>query len=56
MISQNGQTHFKNLTAFAFTERFVECVRLFWVIMPKSVKVGILQNYFTEKAKWNQVT
>ena len=35
-MSQNGQTHFKNLTAFA--ARFLKCVWPFWDIMHKGAK------------------
>ena len=30
-VAQNGQSHFKNLAAFA--ARFLKCVRPFWDIM-----------------------
>ena len=35
-MSQNGQTHFKNLAAFA--ARFLKCVWPFWDIMYKGLK------------------
>ena len=36
-MSQNGQTHFKNLAGFA--ARFVKCVWPFWDIMHLRVKI-----------------
>ena len=36
-MSQNGQTHFKNLAAKA--GRFLKCVRPFWDITHKKVKI-----------------
>ena len=35
-MSQNGQTHFKNLEAKA--ARFFKCVRQFWDVMHQRVK------------------
>ena len=48
-MSQNGQTHFKNLAAFA--SRFLKCVRPIWDIIwdikaLKSKKICKYQNYF----------
>ena len=41
-MSQNGQTHFKNLAAVA--ARFLKCVWPFWDIMQERVKSGCLFN------------
>ena len=38
-MSQNGQTHFKNLAAF--TARFLKSVWQFWDIMHETVKAAI---------------
>ena len=35
-MSQNGQTHFKNLIAFVV--RFLKCVWLFWDILDEKIK------------------
>ena len=44
VMSQNGQTHFKNLAASA--ARFLKCIWPFWDIMDQRVKGIILNIYF----------
>ena len=42
-MSQNGQTHFKNLAAFA--ARFLKCVQPFWDIMHERVNFAFSIDY-----------
>ena len=52
---QNGQTHFKNLAAFA--ARFLKCVWPFWDIMNKELiyKKNKVKKYYISMLKKNMI-